>query len=144
MHNAPSVSYPVGRCAFQCTLYAGLTVLTSAVLWAWALHSGVTLVWSVAAGAAMVGLCLGWQALRQVGCLIWDGETWSLHALSATGEGVLGAVHVVLDVQKALLLRWQPTSDTLNAKPQWLWLGAQAPDDSWQNLRRAVYQRIDL
>ena len=92
----------------------------------------------------MVGLCLGWQALRQVGCLIWDGETWSLHALSATGEGVLGAVHVVLDVQKALLLRWQPASDTLNAKPQWLWLGAQAPDDSWQNLRRAVYQRIDL
>lgn len=144
MHNAPSVSYPVGRCAFQRGLYVGFTVLTSAVLWAWALHLGMTLAWYAAVAAMMVGLWLGWQALCQAGVLRWDGEAWGLHGFHAGDEGALGDVHVVLDVQKALLLRWQPASDTLNAKPQWLWLGAQAADDHWENLRRAVYQYVDL
>jgi hypothetical protein len=58
-------------------------------------------------------------------------------------EDALGDVHVALDFQKALLLRWQPASDTLNAKPQWLWLGSQASDNRWQDLRRAVYQRMN-
>jgi hypothetical protein len=50
----------------------------------------------------------------------------------------------MLDVQKALLLRWEPASDTLPAKPQWLWLGAQHSNERWQDLRRAVHQRSDM
>jgi hypothetical protein len=46
-----------------------------------------------------------------------------------------------LDVQKALLLRWQPASDTLNTKPLWLWLGSEVASHHWQDVRRAVYQR---
>jgi hypothetical protein len=56
-------------------------------------------------------------------------------------EDALGEVRVALDVQKALVLRWQPASDTLNAKQLWLWLGAEGASHHWQDLRRAVYQR---
>jgi hypothetical protein len=143
MHNAPSVSYPVGRCAFQRWLYVLFTVLTSAVLLAWALNQGVTLIWCVATTAAVLGLYLGWYSLKQVGMLTWDGQIWCLHDQGAGHEDDLGEVGVMLDVQRALLLRWQPTSDTLRAKSYWLWLGSQASDNSWQDLRRAVYQRTD-
>ena len=145
MHNAPSVSYPVGRCAFQRWLFVGFVALTSAMLLAWALNQGFTFVWCVAVVAAMLGAFLGWRALGQAGTLTWDGQVWCLHDLSQgqDHEDALGDVHVALDVQKALLLRWQPASDTLNAKPQWLWLGSQASDNRWQDLRRAVYQRMN-
>lgn len=143
MHNAPSVSYPVGRCAFQRGFYAFLVVLTSAVLLAWALNQGLTLVWGAAASAALLGAYQGLQALRQTGTLTWDGQVWCLHDHSLGYEDALGDTHVALDVQKALLLRWQPTSDTLHTKPLWLWLGSQGSDKHWQDLRRAVYQRTD-
>jgi len=144
MHNAPSVSYPVGRCAFQRWLYVGFTVLTSAVLWAWALDQGLTFAWYAATTSAVVAGCLGWQALRMRAMLTWDGQVWCLHDQTTGDEDALGVVYVALDVQTALLLRWQPASDALNAKSQWLWLGAQSTGDAWQNLRRAVYQRVDL
>ena len=145
MHNAPSVSYPVGRCAFQRWLYAFFMVLTSAVLLVWALSQGLTFVWCVAVVAAMLGAFLGLRALGQAGTLTWDGRVWCLHDLNQ-GQGhedALGELRVALDVQKALLLRWQPASDTLNAKPLWLWLGSQGATHAWQDLRRAVYQRRD-
>jgi hypothetical protein len=143
MHNAPSVSYPVGRCAFQRGLFVGFTLLTSAVLLAWAFNQDLTLTWYVAVAAAALGLVLGWCALSQAGTLSWDGQVWCLHDQRLGHADALGDVHVALDVQKALLLRWQPTSDTLKPKPQWLWLGSQASDNCWQDLRRAVYQRTN-
>jgi hypothetical protein len=143
MHSAPSVSYPVGRCAFQRWLYAFFVVLTSAVLLAWALNQGLNATWYMAVAAAALGLLLGWRALGQAGTLTWDGQVWCLHDLNQGHEDALGEVHVALDVQKALLLRWQPASDTLNAKPLWLLLGLQASDNRWQDLRRAVYQRTN-
>ena len=144
MHNAPSVSYPVGRCVFQRWLYVGFTVSTSAVLWTWALHQGLTPAWYASTAFAAAGGFLGWETLRMRAMLTWDGQVWCLHDQNSGGEDVLGVVHVTLDVQTALLLRWQPASDTLNAKPQWLWLGARTAGNDWQNLRCAVYQRIDL
>ena len=144
MHNAPSVSYPVGRCAFQRWLFIGFAVLASSVLSAWALSLGLSIVWSIAVAAAALGVLLGWRALGQAGMLTWDGQVWCLHDQTTGDEDALGVVYVALDVQTALLLRWQPASDALNAKSQWLWLGAQSTGDAWQNLRRAVYQRVDL
>ena len=143
MHNAPSVSYPVGRCAFQRWLYALLVVLTLAVLLAWALSQGLTYVWYVAVVAATLAMALGWRALHQAGTLTWDGQVWGLHDQGLDIEDALGEAYVVLDMQKALLLRWQPASDTLHAKPLWLWLGLQGSDSRWQDLRRAVHQRMD-
>jgi hypothetical protein len=144
MHNAPSVSYPVGRCAFQRGLYAFFTLLTSTVLLAWALNQGVTWIWVIAVGFAALSIFSGGRALHQAGMLTWDGQVWCLHDQGADHEDALGEVHVMWDMQKALLLRWQPASDTLNGKPRWLWLGLQASDNRWQDLRRAVYQRTDM
>jgi len=144
MHNAPSVSYPVGRCAFQRGLYVFFTVFTSALLLVWALNQGLTVVWFVAVSATTLGLWLGWRALGQRGMLTWDGQIWCLHDQGADHQDALGEVHVMWDVQKALLLYWQPTSDTLSGKPRWLWLGSQVCDHRWQDLRRAVYQRTDM
>ena len=144
MHNAPSVSYPVGRCAFQRWLYVFFTVLTSTVLLAWALNQGVTWIWGVAVGFATLAIFSGGRALHQAGMLTWDGQVWCLHDQGAGHEDALGEVHVMLDVQKALLLRWQPASDTLQAPPTWLWLEAQQSNVRWQDLRRAVYQRFEM
>jgi hypothetical protein len=140
MHNAPSVSYPVGRCAFQRWLYAFFAVLTSVVLSLWVLNQGLTFAWCMAVIAAALGALLGCRALCQVGTLTWDGQVWCLHDLGSGHEDALGEVRVALDVQKALLLRWQPASDTLHAKPLWLWLGSQGSSHRWQDVRRAVYQ----
>ncbi len=126
MHNAPSVSYPVGRCAFQRWLYAIFTLLTSAVLLVWALNQHVSWVWCFAAFTAALGAFMGWCALNHAGTLTWDGQVWCLHDQNPACEDALGRVQVALDMQRALLLRWQPTSETLSAKPSWLWLGAQA------------------
>jgi hypothetical protein len=144
MHSAPSVSYPVGRCAFQRWLFTIFIVLTSMVLIAWAFSQGLTWFWFVAASAAVLGVGQGCRALGQQGMLTWDGQVWCLHDQGTGLEDTLGEVYVMLDVQKALLLRWQPTSDTLNAKVRWLWLGIQASDIRWQDLRRAMYQRTEM
>ena len=86
MHNAPSVSYPVGRCAFQRWLYVFFTVLTSTVLLAWALNQGVTWIWGVAVGFATLAIFSGGRALHQAGMLTWDGQVWCLHDQGA-GQG---------------------------------------------------------
>jgi len=144
MHSAPSVSYPVGRCAFQRSCWLGLSLCAVAVLGIW-LHQQ-----SLNAAMALSGLCtvaasvLGWKSLQHIGTLSWNGQVWCLHSRGDTWEDELGALQVVLDVQQALLLRWQPASDTLHAKPIWLWLGAEQLPACWQDLRRAVYQRSEM
>lgn len=144
MHNAPSVSYPVGRCSFQRQLYLLLWLATLAVLGAWALNQGFTGVWWAAALLAMVGGFLGALSLRFVATLSWSGQRWCLHDQSGKKPDVFGELEVVLDTQKTLLLRWQPTSDKLPTSFIWLWLGAELPSSRWQELRCAVYQRKAL
>ena len=144
MHNAPSVSYPVGRCALQRQLYLFLLLATLAVLSAWALNQGVTRVWCAAALLAMVGGVLGAFSLRFFATLSWSGQRWCLHDQSGKKPDELGEVEVILDTQKTLLLRWQPTSDKLPTSFVWLWLGAELSSSRWQELRCAVYQRKAL
>ena len=144
MHNAPSVSYPVGRCAFQRWLYTFFTVATSSVLLTWSLSQGFSWPWCVAALASALGVCMGWRASQHAGTLTWDGQVWCLHGQSRASEDALGQVQVSLDMQRALLLRFQPVSETLHAKSVWLWLGAEVAGTHWQDLRRAVYQRANI
>ena len=144
MHNAPSVSYPVGRCAFQRWIFSGVALLTSAVLIAWAFSQGLKWLWFAGFSATALGAWQGWRALGQRGMLTWDGQVWCLHDQAEDLEDALGEITVMWDVQKALLLRRLPASDTLTSKPQWLWLGLQSSDQRWQDLRRAVYQRSDM
>lgn len=142
MHNAPSVSYPVGRCRWQRGIYASVVLLTVVVLCAWVSLQGYSWAFGLACAAAMVGAWSGARTLRQTATLVWDGQVWCLHSQSQGAEDAFGTVQAVVDLQKALLLHWQPTSDTLPVKSQWLWLGADVASASWLELRRAVFQRV--
>jgi hypothetical protein len=142
MHNAPSVSYPVGRCAFQRWLYLIFTCLASAAWLVWALSQGQSVWLWLGACAWIVASVEGWRALRPRDVtLSWDGQVWCLHSASRHLNDQLGSVEVCWDVQKALLLKWQPSSDTLGASMRWLWLGQAVSPTQWQAVRRAVYAR---
>lgn len=144
MHSAPSVSYPVGRCAFQRQLCLFLMLVTTAVLGVWSLNQGFTRGWCVAALLAVLGGFFGAWSLRFVAKLTWSGQLWCLHDRSDGMPDVFGNVEVILDSQKTLLVRWQPTSDKLFTPSVWLWLGAEQSNSRWQDLRCAVYQRKAL
>ena len=144
MDNAPSVAYPVGRCAFQRWVWGLWVMLTTVVLGVWVSSQGLSAAWFAALVAALWGAMWGWSAGQLSGVLTWDGQVWRLHGPVAGLNEATGEVWVAWDAQKALLLRWQPASDTLRAKSAWLWLDSQASSHRWQDVRRAVYQRNDL
>ena len=144
MHNAPSVSYPVGRCAFQRGCFACLLFCACSVLGAWLALQPLQSTMVLSAVCVWVASLRGWKSLQDIGTLSWDGQVWCLHDRGGQREDELGVLQVALDVQQALLLRWQPTSDTLHAKPVWLWLGAEQARERWQDLRCAVYQRSEM
>ncbi|WP_298923661.1 hypothetical protein [uncultured Ramlibacter sp.] len=139
MHNAPSVTYPVGRSSLPGVLLAVLWLLgaAAAAAWAWqtAPSAGAQLL--VAAVLALAGACAlrMWRRLPE-GELAWDGRGWFWPALAAEA----GVLAVSLDLQRALLLRWQGRGEGRGAA-QWLWLDRAACPERWGDLRRAVYSR---
>lgn len=135
MHNAPAVSYPVGRSYFQ----AGLTL---AVVLAGAVAQGAWWLLSVEHGA---GHSLGWLLLLFAGAwalwsilhtprsqLIWDGQGWHWSAGAST---LLVSPQVILDVQHSLLLCLRPPAGTA----LWVWPTQQAQPERWLALRRALF-----
>ena len=136
MHNAPSVSYPVGRSLLAGGVAAALWLLGVLVTAQWVSQSPVS-GWRLIAAAivpALGALVAGWSwwTLPR-GTLAWDGQSW---AWSCAAGAHLGAVGVCLDLQKCLLLhfRSQPTAS-------WLWLERSQCAERWDDLRRAVYSR---
>jgi toxin CptA len=136
MHNAPSVSYPVGRSHFQAGLLV-LTVLTGLIVDIfWSTQS----LWGWRQGLVGLSLCLAvvfalheWLRTPQ-GTLNWDGVGWCF----SEGQGaVIGGVTVSLDLQFVLLLRLTP-----NKGPSfWLWAERRRQALLWVALRRAVFSR---
>jgi hypothetical protein len=143
MHSAPSVSYPVGRCAFQRVVVVTMVLVTAGVFGVWVWQQGVTWAFEVAVVLAGWGCYGGVRALSDTATLTWHGQGWCLHDQQRNKPDVLGEVVVVLDFQKTLLLRWQPASDTLRTST-WLWLREGRLSAPWHELRCAVYQRKDL
>src|SRR4051812_24522068 len=136
MHNAPSVSYPVGRFQLAAGLLLGIWLLGAACVVLWSMQMRPSR-WQLAASALLLlcaGLCAGWNWWRTPrGVLSWDGESWSWPAV---GQAIAGAPHVSLDLQHWLLLRWSSGDG-----PRWLWLERVASAERWGDLRRAVYSR---
>ena len=155
MHNAPAVSFPVGRSRFQAWFLSGVWVAGAAVCTYWASAMDVVgwrhalaLAMPVAAGTAAWWV---WQH-RVSGRLHWDGQSWLMETTSlrqttaasasapraGTGTGIEMSVSDLclhLDLQGFLLLRLR----LLDGSVRWLWLD-QGPDlVQWQALRRAVY-----
>jgi len=138
MHNAPSVTYPVGRFFWSTAIPLGawsLGVICSAL---WTLESAaqgwrLAVIWT-AAGATGLGMLHMWLRAA-VGSLSWSGTQWCW--MSRPGTAHPGAVHVVLDLQHCLLLSWSGPG------AGWIWVERSAAPMHWDALRRAVYSRAN-
>ena len=152
MYNAPSVAYPVGRCAFQRWVFVGLFLASLCVMAAWAAYQPLTWFWYAAWLPVALGCVGAWRAMQVHGVLQWQGETWMLWLKSShdTNPWQGGALRVAFDAQKVLLLQWTPSLDeqdenlttTTHRVPrrsEWIWLSKDNVPERWQDLRRAVH-----
>ena len=132
MHNAPAVTYPVGRSHLAGAFLLGAWLAGAAAMGMWTAESAGP-DWRHAAGWAMLAV-VGFSALQQwrssiSGDLTWDGSAWRWQQQA-------GTVAVHLDLQRVLLLRWQGESGGC-----WLCLERNTAPAQWNALRRAVYSR---
>jgi len=136
MHNAPAVTYPVGRSSIQGALGLVIWLLGVAVITAWAMTSPDVGLLTVAYGLSL--LAAVWAAIAwkrsAAGELQWNCETWQLHLCDRTAGG---HPMVALDLQGSLLLRWRAD----HGAEGWLWLDRASALARWDDLRRAVYSR---
>jgi hypothetical protein len=136
MHDAPSVSYPVGRSRWAGALAAAswLAGLAGTLLWSaqpQAVSWRLVLAWSAVTAAGAIPLRTWWRTPR--GLLAWDGAGWTWAPDGAGAE--TGELQVALDFQHLLLLHWRA-----GGARRWLWL-ERAGGEGWDELRRAVYSR---
>jgi toxin CptA len=136
MHNAPSVSYPVGRSRFSAGVLLLIWLVAAVAIarwWAQVQAPG----WRVGAAALLLvcaGLWAAWNwAHSPVGSLAWNGAAWNWASRQASEEG---EPEVSLDLQRWLLLRW--SSDQ---RIRWFWVERGRGVERWDDLRRAVYSR---
>ncbi len=136
MHNAPSVTYPVGRSSFLGGLLgvlwlagAGVTALGGRIWgaggWRWTLALAVLLL------AALLALHF-WRRMPK-GALRWDGHAWQ----GPYAPVAPARLSVHLDLQRHLLVRLHHAP----VMQRWLWLDAASDPSRWNDLRRAVYSR---
>jgi toxin CptA len=137
MHNAPSVTYPVGRSRLAALLLAGVWLAGAAALGAWAAQDAGP-PWRTALASALLALtgCNAWLAWWRspVGELGWDATAWRWTPAGSAAEPA--QVACVLDLQAALLLR-----TSCQGRTRWLWARRAALPARWPDLRRAVYSR---
>lgn len=145
MYNAPSVAYPVGRCAFAKGLLGLLGLWMAGVLVLWAWHQSVSWTWCLAFVLGMVFVAWGWRCVFSAGAsLVWDGQVWCVLDRDGVNLQLGTPVCVALDLQHTLLLQWLPSPARSLLKSRWLWLSHSADPTNWQNLRRALYSRVSL
>ena len=152
MYNAPSVAYPVGRCAFQRWVFVGLLLASLSVMAGWAFYQPLTWFWYMAWLPVALGCIGAWRAMQVHGVLQWQGETWVLWLKSShdTNPWQGGTLRVAFDAQKVLLLQWTPSFDEhvvnstkagqrVSRCSEWVWLSKDNAPAHWQDLRRAVH-----
>ena len=141
MRSAPSVIFPVGRCALGPGLALGAWGAGLATLGAWcwgdrAVDGRQAVVALLLAGLGM----LAWRQLRESarGLLDWDGGQW---VWFCHGDESVVRVEPVADLQRWMLVRLLPgePAAAMAASPTWLWLTQGSDPDHWRSLRRAVY-----
>jgi len=137
VHNAPSVTYPVGRSRLFAALLAAIWAL-AALLVAWWCLTVAAIGWRqwLALLTLLVVAFAAWRSLRAMGTgeIRWDGQVWLWHPRGAQeAVTVLPGVH--LDLQRHLLfmLRLQ------HGPAVWCWASRKAYLERWGDLRRAVY-----
>jgi toxin CptA len=138
MHNAPAVSFPVGRSRFQGWLLGLISLIAVLVDWLWCFQTdsigwrqGLFLLILL---AALVDAVLVWQR-TPTGSLRWDGQVWSWIRVNDPVSGVL-TVH--FDLQFCLILSLRQ----VNGVRIWLWIERRADVTRWVALRRAVFAHV--
>lgn len=149
MRNAPSVTFPVGRCRFYALMLALLGAGGLAVLGAWWAGADAAPRWQgVLGGAVWMGWLAfaGWSWLHSpVGQLTWDASALSADRSARPGawlwrpasspEGTpLHRVEQVLDLQARMLLRLHHA----DARSRWVWVARAQDPVRWCDLRRAL------
>lgn len=146
MRNAPSVTYPVGRCAFHAQCLLALAALVAMSLWAWR-GSGVDgRLWLATLAGALLWLVWALRAWWNMpaGQLRWDAQATGVQGLeagawlwidaaSAAPQPVAGLASS-LDLQGLMLLRLRAAPSV----PRWVWVQRARDPARWLDLRRAL------
>lgn len=140
MHNAPAVSFPVGRSRFEGGLLLAGFLLACSVAALW-IGDQAPMDWRPALAllaAVLTGLVAGWRWFRAPsGMLHWDGQQWQLELASAA---LPGRAIMRLDLQAWILLEFQAETGQLH----WFWLHHDRQTRRWSALRRALCARAGL
>lgn len=147
MRNAPSVMYPVGRCAFHARTLLVVVAIVAAALLGWRVGSAVdTRLWLVTLLGAVLWLAWALRAWWRspVGRLHWDAQAsnlssgevgaWFWHAGAAPDPQPLLRVEPAPDLQQLRLLRLHAQKSVL----RWLWVQQTSDPARWLDLRRAL------
>ncbi len=152
MRSAPSVDYPVERCAFYGMVLAMLGALSAGTglffLFGFLPHTNHPSGWM----APLAGLCswLVWCVVALVtwlrspaGALKWDASArkeeggsgaWSWHQAGAAVPMPLSRLECKLDLQSRILLRLR----TSGTSACWVWAERRSQSERWMDLRRAI------
>jgi hypothetical protein len=148
MRNAPSVMYPVGRCAFHALGLLVLAGLVAAVLWGWRSSAIDTRVWLATLAGALFwlvwALCAWWRS--PAGQLHWDAQApapqntgvgaWFWRDSATQAPQPLQRLEPALDLQRLMLLRLHAPK----LAPRWVWVQQTRDPARWLDLRRALQQ----
>lgn len=140
MHNAPPVTYPLGRSHFQGFAVLGLWLAGVGVLALWwrAAPAADWRLWTALAVVLAAGVAAGlaW-AHSPVGQLRWDGQDWRWESRGYQSGTPVRDLAVALDLQRTMLLRLENQDHAT----LWLWAGRSAQPERWLDLRRAVHSQ---
>lgn len=140
MHNAPAVSFPVGRSHFQGAFVGSISACGALAVSAWSLQVD-TLGWRQALAAGLwltTSMIVGWSWWQTAtSSLSWDGFAWHW----TEGErSVVKLPELVLDLQFAVLLRLRGADDSDDVA--WVWLDRVSNASRWMALRRAIFSAV--
>jgi toxin CptA len=135
MHNAPSVSYPVGRSRLAPRLLLGVWAVGAAgvAAWSWQFSGAPWRTGLIVAALLLAGMA-AWRAARlgEGAQLLWDGQHWTCSG-SVQRAGAQAFVH--LDLQSLMLVRLCAPG----RGAAWLWLERGAHPSRWLDIRRALH-----
>lgn len=144
MRNAPSVNFPVGRCAIRALLLGCFGILLAGALalgwnglarWqALCLATAVLAWWGAALWTLWRQPC-GWLCFGGGASSPLPGDTdWAWRDQPGSEALPLAAPRIVLDLQQWLLLQFRGAAGA----PTWIWLEARSAPGDWLALRRAL------
>ena len=137
-HNAPSVTYPLGRSRLQAVVWFFIWAVGLLAVGGWT-YTSQQFDWRHVSGLFAV-LCSGVAGYQNsqrlaIGQLSWDGQVWRWASQSYLAGAVEFELSVAVDFQHIMLLRiGNPASAKL-----WLWAEKGKLPERWMDLRRAVY-----